>query len=95
MNVYMLTVNSQHNYHSCLLRIYIPSRNSGSCVTGGYMECCEDGVCSGEPADCFCDQFCRFLDDCCADIDEICSTEGWSCALLPSNHIYSLISPIT
>ena len=76
----------------------IPLHNPGSCAAGGYAECCEDGVCSGEPADCFCDQFCRFLDDCCADIDETCPTEGkktFVCGLLLIFHFSNHINPLS
>ena len=55
-----------HSYHHKL----------GSCADAGYTECCVDGFCNGQPADCYCDQFCRFLDDCCEDIDETCPIEG-------------------
>ena len=48
--------------------------HAGSCATAGYTECCEDGVCLGsDPFDCFCDQFCSILDDCCYDIDMTCT----------------------
>ena len=48
----------------------------GSCVSAGFTECCDlevDGACFAPPTYCLCDPSCREHDDCCSDIDEICT----------------------
>ena len=54
----------------------------GSCRAAGYNTCCiraADGPdeCIGEPssAQCYCDQSCETVGDCCDDYDEICDCE--------------------
>ena len=47
---------------------------TGSCVAAGFTECCFTD-CLGSPSDCSCDDFCRFVGDCCYDIDDTCPPE--------------------
>ena len=42
-------------------------------MAAGITECCDNDLCLGEPQDCFCDENCYFLEDCCQDINDICS----------------------
>ena len=45
---------------------------AGSCIAAGYSSCCEDDVCLGDIGDCYCDEFCYNLGDCCTDLSDIC-----------------------
>ena len=41
----------------------------GSCVSGGYTGCCESGDCrGGDLSNCYCDELCHRIGDCCDDI---------------------------
>ena len=43
--------------------------NAGSCVSEGYIGCCEDGDCrGGNVTNCYCDELCHQIGDCCDDI---------------------------
>lgn len=43
----------------------------GSCEVVGYDGCCQFGTCIGNTTDCFCDEKCFTLGDCCSDIHKI------------------------
>ena len=45
----------------------------GSCFAAGYDTCCVGDTCLGDPQDCYCDVDCFIFDDCCADVDEVCT----------------------
>ena len=49
------------------------THTAGSCVGAGYSSCCEDDFCLGDLFDCYCDEFCYNLGDCCTDLPQICS----------------------
>ena len=75
----------------CTHYVSISVGDGGSCLDAGYTECCDGGNCIGsEPFDCFCDQFCYFLDDCCSDISSTCSQRTWK-NLSPQLAIYSSV----
>ena len=54
---------------------------TGSCIAANYTDCCNDGVCVGEPSNgnCFCDVSCLQFGDCCSDFLDICPQPG-TCA---------------
>jgi len=47
--------------------------HTGLCSAAGYTECCTEGTCVGYPQDCYCDNFCANLGDCCRDHADICT----------------------
>lgn len=52
---------------------------SGSCVGAGFQGCCaehNDGCLGVGDGECYCDQECYSLDDCCVDIGDICPPPG-------------------
>ena len=51
----------------------LSSLSTGSCVAAGYEECCTEDSCLGEPQDCYCDADCFLFNDCCQDVDSICT----------------------
>ena len=63
--------------------IVIPHLVKGSCRKAGYETCCfeainEPNACRGAPLsapECYCDQRCERLEDCCEDYYEICGGE--------------------
>ena len=55
----------------------ILSNITGSCTAAEHEICCEGSNCAGQPvANCYCDFDCHFFDDCCHDINDICSWDG-------------------
>ena len=53
---------------------------TGSCVSEGYIGCCESGDCrGGDLTNCYCDELCHRIGDCCNDILDIsCPAPGRS-----------------
>ena len=70
------------------------SRLQGSCIGAGYSDCCQDSNCLGDVGDCYCDEYCFSLNDCCTDTKDICSI-GKSLDLLTTislSYIDTLVS---
>ena len=56
---------------------YLTIVADGSCAALGLDGCCMEGNCLGVGGeDCYCDQVCHDLGDCCDDIEEIQCFEG-------------------
>ena len=47
-----------------------------SCQQAGYTDCCGNGACQAGSAQCFCDSDCYLYDDCCKDIENICTQQN-------------------
>ena len=61
--------------HEALLTYYFII---GSCVSEGFTGCCESGDCrGGNLTNCYCDELCHRIGDCCDDILNIsCPVPG-------------------
>ena len=57
-----------------IYKIWFSNVVEGSCIDAGYTNCCTSGVCIGEPdvANCYCDDYCIGVGDCCSDFFDIC-----------------------
>ena len=71
----------RENYsHACAFRMVMCFNVAGDCREAGHGSCCEPTghltfcrIQTGPHTECSCSDMCRGSNDCCADIDIICS----------------------
>ena len=81
--VYLAWFTNFHTY--CLL-------SPASCVSAGFTSCCTGSECG--VGNCFCDQGCFGLDNCCSDITQVpcfpgMNVGGWACLHTSALCIYA------